>query len=76
MLLTNRVASITVRGASRDINVGGLTLGRFVSSLSAFGGREGTSWAQSPAPAGRGASEVQPVGEGHRVASCTHGGQI
>lgn len=31
VLLTNRVASITVRGASRDINVGGLTLGRFVS---------------------------------------------
>jgi RecA/RadA recombinase len=31
VLLTNRVASITVSGASRDINVGGLTLGRFVS---------------------------------------------
>jgi len=31
VLLTNRVASITVSGASRDVNVGGLTLGRFVS---------------------------------------------
>jgi DNA repair protein RadA len=31
VLLTNRVASITVRGASRDVSVGGLTLGRFVS---------------------------------------------
>jgi DNA repair protein RadA len=31
VLLTNRVASITVDGTSRDINVGGLTLGRFVS---------------------------------------------
>ncbi len=29
--LTNRVASIPVDGASRDVNVGGLTLGRFVS---------------------------------------------
>lgn len=32
VLLTNRVASITVSGASRDVNVGGLTLGRFVSA--------------------------------------------
>jgi len=31
VLLTNRVASIGVDGASRDVNVGGLTLGRFVS---------------------------------------------
>ena len=31
VLLTNRVASITVGGASKDVNVGGLTLGRFVS---------------------------------------------
>ncbi len=31
VLLTNRVASITVDGASRDVNVGGLTLERFVS---------------------------------------------
>jgi DNA repair protein RadA len=31
VLLTNRVASITVGATSRDINVGGLTLGRFVS---------------------------------------------
>ncbi len=31
VLLTNRVASITVDGESRDVNVGGLTLGRFVS---------------------------------------------
>ena len=31
VLLTNRVASITVDGMSRDVNVGGLTLGRFVS---------------------------------------------
>jgi len=31
VLLTNRVASITVGGTSKDVNVGGLTLGRFVS---------------------------------------------
>ena len=31
VLLTNRVASITRNGISRDVNVGGLTLGRFVS---------------------------------------------
>jgi DNA repair protein RadA len=31
VLLTNRVASITVGGMSQDVNVGGLTLGRFVS---------------------------------------------
>ena len=31
VLLTNRVASITVGGMSKDVNVGGLTLGRFVS---------------------------------------------
>jgi DNA repair protein RadA len=31
VLLTNRVASITVDGMSKDVNVGGLTLGRFVS---------------------------------------------
>jgi DNA repair protein RadA len=31
VLLTNRVVSITVNGASRDVSVGGLTLGRFVS---------------------------------------------
>jgi RecA/RadA recombinase len=31
VLLTNRVASITVGGMSMDVNVGGLTLGRFVS---------------------------------------------
>jgi len=31
VLLTNRVASITVGATSRDVNVGGLTLGRFVS---------------------------------------------
>ncbi|HEV2389110.1 MAG TPA: ATPase domain-containing protein [Nitrososphaerales archaeon] len=30
VLLTNRVVSITVDGGSRDVNVGGLTLGRFV----------------------------------------------
>jgi DNA repair protein RadA len=31
VLLTNRVASITVGGMSKNVNVGGLTLGRFVS---------------------------------------------
>jgi len=31
VLLTNRVASITRNGMSQDVNVGGLTLGRFVS---------------------------------------------
>ncbi len=31
VLLTNRVASITRNGSSQDVNVGGLTLGRFVS---------------------------------------------
>lgn len=31
VLLTNRVASVTRNGASQDVNVGGLTLGRFVS---------------------------------------------
>lgn len=31
VILTNRVASITVDGTSRDVSVGGLTLGRFVS---------------------------------------------
>jgi DNA repair protein RadA len=31
VLLTNRVAAITVAGMSKDVNVGGLTLGRFVS---------------------------------------------
>jgi DNA repair protein RadA len=31
VLLTNRVASITVSGMSKNVNVGGLTLGRFVS---------------------------------------------
>jgi DNA repair protein RadA len=31
VILTNRVASITVDGMSKDVNVGGLTLGRFVS---------------------------------------------
>jgi len=31
VLLTNRVASVTRNGQSQDINLGGLTLGRFVS---------------------------------------------
>jgi hypothetical protein len=31
VLLTNRVASITRDGISQDVNVGGLTVGRFVS---------------------------------------------
>jgi DNA repair protein RadA len=31
VLLTNRVASVTKNGVSQDVNVGGLTLGRFVS---------------------------------------------
>lgn len=31
VLLTNRVASISVGGISKDVNVGGLTLGRFLS---------------------------------------------
>jgi DNA repair protein RadA len=31
VLLTNRVASVTKNGMSQDVNVGGLTLGRFVS---------------------------------------------
>jgi DNA repair protein RadA len=31
VLLTNRVASVTRNGVSQDVNVGGLTLGRFVS---------------------------------------------
>lgn len=32
VLLTNRVASITVEGSSKDVSVGGLTLGRFISN--------------------------------------------
>jgi DNA repair protein RadA len=32
VLLTNRVASVSRNGMSRDVNVGGLTLGRFVSA--------------------------------------------
>jgi len=42
VLLTNRVASVTRNGVSQDVNVGGLTVGRFVSKSIRLG-REGGS---------------------------------
>jgi DNA repair protein RadA len=55
VILTNRVASVTKNGTSRDINVGGLTLGRFVSKsvrLTREGGYVSAS-VESPRGAGQ-----------------------
>jgi DNA repair protein RadA len=54
VLLTNRVASITVGGASKDVNVGGLTLGRFVSRSVRLRKEGGNVYANLESPPGAG----------------------
>jgi len=55
VLLTNRVASVTRSGISQDVNVGGLTLGRFVSKSIRLAREGGLLYAslEAPATAGR-----------------------
>jgi RecA/RadA recombinase len=55
VLLTNRVASVTRNGVSQDVNVGGLTVGRFVSKSIRLGREGGIVYAnlEYPTSAGR-----------------------
>jgi RecA/RadA recombinase len=50
VLLTNRVASITRNGLSQDVNVGGLTVGRFVSKSVRLVRKEGLVYANVESP--------------------------
>ena len=73
VLLTNRVASITVGGMSKDVNVGGLTLGRFVSKSIRLRREGGYVAASLEQPAERRAADQVPaLGEGRRIAPTAH----
>ncbi len=54
VLLTNRVASVTRNGISQDVNVGGLTVGRFISKSIRLVKEEGFVYANVESPSNGG----------------------